>query len=315
MANCGACDLAKARPTKVAGGTKLQSLPIQGLFFRWHVDFAGPFKETERGNRYILLFIDAFSKELVAVPTPDRTSSNVAYAFLQHVLSRYGAPAVVTSDNGQEFVGGEFAELLREACIDHRTTSRNHPQANGQVERAVQTVKGALRRLTVDADERKDWDVLLMWVVLGYRCSKQASTGVSPFEAVYGTQPQLPLASSKAFEEELAYEGVDDENALMATEQTAVSLLERAVAMKKLVATIDSNLKVAQHRDSLRYAQMRDGTYWRKLRKFEVGDFVYVARAHAPGLEAKVMRTILRVKEARSDGPRGLLYGRNLRML
>ncbi|GHP01726.1 hypothetical protein PPROV_000048300 [Pycnococcus provasolii] len=43
---------------------------------------------------------------------------------------------------------------------------------------------------------------------------------------------ELPLASSKAFEEELAYEGIDDENALMATEQTAVSLLERAVAMK-----------------------------------------------------------------------------------
>ena len=58
--------------------------------------------------------------------------------------------------------------------------------------------------------------------------------------AVYGTQPQLPLASSKAFEEELAYEGIDDENALMATEQTAVSLLERAVAMKGVLASPNS---------------------------------------------------------------------------
>ena len=33
VANCKACDLAKARPSKVAGGTKLQSLPIQGLFW------------------------------------------------------------------------------------------------------------------------------------------------------------------------------------------------------------------------------------------------------------------------------------------
>ena len=256
-------------PFVAVRSTKLQSLPIQGLFFRWHVDFAGPFEETERGSKYILLFMEAFSKELVAVPTPDRTSVNVAYAFLQHVLSRYGAPAVVTSDNGQEFVGGEFAELLREACIDHRTTSRNHPQANGQVERAVQTVKASLRRLTVDASERRDWDVLLMWVVLGYRCSKQASTGVSPFEAVYGTEPQLPLASSRVFRDELELVGTEDADARAASDVTAMSLLERAVAMKKLAATIDTNLKVAQHRDSLRYAQMRDGTYWRKLRKFE----------------------------------------------
>lgn len=301
VGKCAACDLAKARPNRKAGGTELQSLPIQGLFFRWHVDFAGPFNETERGNKYILIFIDAFSKELVAVPTPDRTSSNVAYAFLQHVLSRYGAPAVVTSDNGQEFVGGEFAELLREACIDHRTTSRNHPQANGQVERVVQTVKESLKRLTVDAEEHRDWDVLLMWVVLGYRCSKQASSGMSPFEVVYGTEPQLAIGHGGAFADELVYEGVEEDDARRATEATAVSLLKRAVAMKKMVATIDSNLKVAQHRDSLRYAQLRDGTYWRKLRKFEVGDFVYVARAHAKGLEAKVMRTVLRVKEARSE--------------
>ena len=36
---------------------------------------------TEHGNKYILTVVDLFSKFYVVVPMPDRSASNVAYAF------------------------------------------------------------------------------------------------------------------------------------------------------------------------------------------------------------------------------------------
>ena len=65
--------------------------------------------------------------------------------FREYVLCRYGAPAQVLTDQGTEF-RGEFQEVLDEALIDHRRTSRDYPHADGVAERMVQTFKVALRK-------------------------------------------------------------------------------------------------------------------------------------------------------------------------
>ncbi len=61
------------------------------------------------------------------------------------MLSHFGAPAEVLTDQGTEFQG-EFQVLCDKALIDHRTTSRNHPEADGLAKRVVQTVKRALHK-------------------------------------------------------------------------------------------------------------------------------------------------------------------------
>ena len=96
--------------------------------------------------------------------------STCRLSYIQHVLCRYGAPAVVTTDNGVEF-HGELEELLLNAMIDHRYTSRAHPQANGQAERAVQTMKSLLRRMAADPGLKRDWDVHVHWAAMGYHLS------------------------------------------------------------------------------------------------------------------------------------------------
>ena len=42
--------------------TELQPLKLQGLMFRWGIDFAGPLPETERGNKYVLVCIEHCTK-------------------------------------------------------------------------------------------------------------------------------------------------------------------------------------------------------------------------------------------------------------
>jgi hypothetical protein len=91
---------------------------------------------TPRHNKYVLVMIEHFSKWIELVALPDKFSEGATYSFLDHVLSRFGAPAEVFTDQGREFLG-EFQTLYEQVMIDHRTTSRDHPEADGLAERMV----------------------------------------------------------------------------------------------------------------------------------------------------------------------------------
>jgi transposase-like protein len=149
----------------------LQLLPIMGLGYRWSLDFAWPLPITPRHNKYVLVMIEHFSKWIELVALPDKFSEGAAYSFLDRVLSRFGAPAEVLTDQGREFLG-EFQTLCEQAMIDHRTTSRDHPEADGLAERMVQTVKRGLRKYSLNKEHHGDWDLQLPWIAMGYRFSK-----------------------------------------------------------------------------------------------------------------------------------------------
>jgi hypothetical protein len=80
-------------------------------------------------------------------------------------------------------------------------------------------------------------------------------------------------------------------------------ILDRAELMHRACATAGHNLKIAQHRDTLRYAKMREGGYVPKMRKFQVGDLVYHRKRNDPHtLEPKAQPHILMVCEVLGNG-------------
>jgi hypothetical protein len=62
------------------------------------------------------------------------------------------------------------------------------------------------------------------------------------------------------------------------------------------------NLSIAQHRNTLRYAHTRSGSYKPKVRQFDVGDFVYLQWQPNDTLDTSSGRTILRIKAIRPSG-------------
>jgi hypothetical protein len=102
--------------------------------------------------------IEHFSKWIELVALPDKFSEDASYSFLDRVLSRFGALAEVLTDQGQEFLG-EFQTLCEQVIIDHHTTSRDHPEADGLAERMVQTVKRGLRKYSLKKGHHGDWDL------------------------------------------------------------------------------------------------------------------------------------------------------------
>jgi hypothetical protein len=83
-----------------------------------------------------MIMIEHFSKWVELVALPDKSSHNTSQVFLQQVLSRFEACDECLTDQGSKF-RGEFQDLLDHALIDHRRTSRDHPQVDGLAQRMV----------------------------------------------------------------------------------------------------------------------------------------------------------------------------------
>jgi hypothetical protein len=99
---CATCDRVKA--SFEVRDTVLKPLPIMGLFYKRGVDLCKMPHTSEDGNKYVVVMMKHFTKWVELVPIPEKSSFYTAAA-LKRVLTRFGAPAEVLTDQGEEFQG------------------------------------------------------------------------------------------------------------------------------------------------------------------------------------------------------------------
>jgi hypothetical protein len=169
----------------------------------------------------------------------------------------------------------------------------------------VQTIKEALRKYVLKSD-RHHWDVQLCWIAMGYRMSRQNSlAGYSPYFLLFGRWPIIGTAIRKVYSK---VADLDDP-------KTWARVVEkRARVFQKEMPIAFNNLAIAQHRDTLRNAHTRSGDYKPKLKRFEVGDLVYLKRQKADSMDPRVGRTILHIVKVEPNG-RLLLEGRDRKQI
>jgi hypothetical protein len=124
-----------------------------------------------------LLMIDYFSKYVELKPLKSITAQAVI-TVMKSIFATHGIPEELVSDGGPPFNSCEMQKFFEEWKILHIITSPHFPRANGQVERAVQTIKNALKKAEED---RKDIYVVL----LDYRI-QPAKDIPSPSELLMG---------------------------------------------------------------------------------------------------------------------------------
>jgi hypothetical protein len=167
----------------------------------------------------------------------------------------------------------------------------------------VQTVKRGLRKYSLNKGHHGDWDLQLPWIAMGYQFSKQASlASFSPYYLLFGRHPVLPKAIQADADTVLANMDNPDTWALV-SEQWA-ELFKRVMPMAL------ENLSIAQHRDTLRYATIQGGGYRPQVRRFQLGDYVYLQQTAPTTLDVTAGRIILRVREVLGFGVL-LLEGRD----
>ena len=89
------------------------------------IDLTGPLPRTRAGNSSIMVVADYFTKWVEAFPLPDQTAGTVARTLVEQVVTRFGAPLEIHTDQGQEFEAALFRGVCQLLGI-RKTSGRFH---------------------------------------------------------------------------------------------------------------------------------------------------------------------------------------------
>ncbi|UYV72597.1 K02A2.6-like [Cordylochernes scorpioides] len=136
---------------------------------RLHIDHAGPFQ-----GKLFLVVIDAYSKWIEA-KIVSTTSTETTINSLKEIFATHGLPDVIVSDNGTSFTSELFRTFLKRNGVRHILCAPYHAASNGQVERAIQTLKNLLRK-----NSSGNWTTRLSRSLLSMRIAINSTTQKSP---------------------------------------------------------------------------------------------------------------------------------------
>ena len=126
---CKSCvDLAMKKSPRNTKRAPLLPLPVEGAFDRVAVDVLGPFKPSNRQNRYIVVFSHYLTRWCEAFPVPSVEANVIARLLVDEIIARHGAPRVLLSDRGTNFLSKLVAEVCKIFQIQKVNTSSYHPQ-------------------------------------------------------------------------------------------------------------------------------------------------------------------------------------------
>ncbi|XP_057756294.1 uncharacterized protein LOC130975523 [Arachis stenosperma] len=174
-----------------APASELSLLTTSRPFSQWGVDLLGPFPVGPGQVKYLIVAIDYYTKWIEAKPLASISSSNCRKFMWRQVITRFGIPEVIISDNGTQFTDKKFMEFLNGLGIRQRFSSVEHPQTNGQVESANKVILSGLKKRL---DSKKGaWADELAAVLWSYRTTEQSSTRETPFRLTYGVDAVIPV--------------------------------------------------------------------------------------------------------------------------
>ena len=224
-------------------------LPMERL----HLDLLGPFPTSDRGNRYVLAVVDQFTKWAEVYALPNQTVDSTANTILSEIISHFGTPLLIHTDQGKNFESSLFQELCRLLEVTKIRTTPYHASSNGQVERLNRTLLQMIRCYVSQSQD--DWDIYLPLVAAAYRRTPHSSTGFSPNMMMLGREVYMP--------EDLAAAG----RAWCAESEAPETYVEKLQLTHDLAR---EHLKEAQER------QKRDHDLHAGSHLYHTGDLVYI---------------------------------------
>lgn len=149
--------------------------------YPWQVialDIMGPLPRSKRGNAYLLVVADWFSKYTLLLPMKQAVAAVIAKFVENQVFLVFGVPQYVICDNGTQFAGSVFKKLMEKYHVQKIWyNARYHPQANF-VERINKTIGTAIRCYV--KDNQRVWDSQLPLIQYAINTAKHEVTGYTP---------------------------------------------------------------------------------------------------------------------------------------
>jgi hypothetical protein len=270
----------KSRTQKLQG--LLEPLPIPERNWKdLAQDFTTDLPKTGRGKDTIHVVIDRKSKMAHFIPVrKSDDAKSTANSFAKNIVRLHGIPETIVSDRDPRFTSNFWQELFKILEVKIALSSARHAQTDGQSEKMMNTVKQYLRIFC--NYNQIDWNEWLWMAEFAYNGAVQASTGITPFQIVYGYQPFTPISLIKYQEGMAGQKAVDQ---VLSNQKTV--LKECKTALQKIGLNSEPNLKYTHNnpfeeiaRKNMEEAQKKYSKYANRKRsevQIKKGDLVLIS--------------------------------------
>ena len=188
MAQCDICQSTK--PSTKKSKAPLGGMTAEAPLDRLCTDILGPLPTTPRGNKFVLVVTDSFTKWTEVFAVPDETAETCVRVILNEVICRFGCPLAIHSDQGRNYESNIFKELCQLLEIHKTRTSPKNPKCNGQTERFNRMLL-PMKRAFIKG-QQKQWDLYLGCVAGAYRATPHESTTLTPNMMMLCREVRLP---------------------------------------------------------------------------------------------------------------------------
>ena len=190
-ANCLTCQNNKPKPKHrnevPLGERQNETVPFPTI----HIDHKGPPHPPSNRNFHCLLVIDALSPFLMVYPVTN-TGAQATISAVEKRIHSFGIPQFIVHDRGTVFINTEFINCTKELGITLRPRTAHSPRTNGKIETHNQRIARYWRNFLNDAGN--NWSSLAPKFAFAHNTSVNYTTGKTPYEIVFGTKPQIPMA-------------------------------------------------------------------------------------------------------------------------
>jgi hypothetical protein len=179
------------------GKQKLPALPLvlvkaKAPFQQWGLDFIGEINpHSSAQHKWILTATDYFTKWVEDIPTKRATDSVVIDFLEDNILSRFGCPRKIVTDNAQAFKSMAMISFCQKynIVLDHSTAY--YPQGNELAESSNKSLVTVIKKVL--DENKRSWHVHLKYALWENHIITKRSIDISPFQMVYGTEAVLPI--------------------------------------------------------------------------------------------------------------------------
>jgi hypothetical protein len=185
------CDECASRSGYNLKKNKMKKYRVGAPMERVAMDVLGPLPRSTKGNHYILVIGDYFTKWIEAVCIPNQLATTVADVLVNQFIARYGVPLEIHTDQGRNFESEVQKEVCRMLGINKTRTTAFRPQSDGFIERFNRTLMQIVVLYT--GPQQTDWDRVVPLAVAAYRATPQDTTGQSPNLLMLGREVTMPV--------------------------------------------------------------------------------------------------------------------------